>query len=267
MSQIGARFARLQRERKKGLIVYVMAGDPSMEATGDILREVARAGADIIELGVPFSDPLADGPVIQRAAERALRAGGTLRKVLAALPSWREGVAAPIVLFSYYNPILQYGLEAFAADARMAGADGVLAVDLAPEEAEIYLNAMRKEGLDRIFLGSPTSSDERLRLASSVSSGFFYIVSRTGVTGERQELAKRLSELVGRARAATSLPLAVGFGISNPDQVREVQKTADAAVVGSAVVHAIEERYSTGGAREIGNFVRWLKRNAGDNAA
>jgi len=257
--RIEARFRDLRERGAKGLVVYLTAGDPSLDATGELLAAVERGGADVIELGVPFSDPLADGPVIQRASERALRAGTTLRKIIESLPRWRESVRAPIILFTYYNPVLRYGLRAFAQDARRAGADGALVVDLTPEEAEAYLSAMRAEKLDTIFLGAPTSPDARLKHAAEISTGFFYLISRTGVTGERAEVASGAQALVERARRFTPLPLAVGFGISKPEQVRQVQSLADAAVVGSAVVHAIEERYHSQGAAAIEGFVRWLK--------
>ncbi len=258
-SRIEAKFRDLRDRGRKGLVLYLTAGDPSLEATGDLLAALERGGADIIELGVPFSDPLADGPVIQRASERAVRGGATLARILRALPRWRESVQAPIVLFSYYNPILQYGLERFAREASSAGADGVLAVDLTPEEAESYVAAARAEGLDTVFLAAPTSTDERLALISRVSTGFLYLISRTGVTGEREEISATLQPLVERAQRLSPLPLAAGFGISNPAQVRQVQALAEAAVVGSAVVRAIEERYPAGGAAAIENWVRWLK--------
>lgn len=266
-TRIDACFEGLRARGAKGLVVYLTAGDPSLEATGAILAAVERGGADLIELGVPFSDPLADGPVIQRASERALGAGTTLRKILEWLPRWREQVKAPILLFTYYNPILRYGLRTFAADARRAGADGALAVDLPPEEADVYLAVMREENLDTVFLGAPTSTDERLARVASLSTGFFYLISRTGVTGERSEIAASAGPLIARARKATSLPLAVGFGISRPEHVREVQSLAEAAVVGSALVHAIEERYSTGGPAAIEAFVRWLKTGEGNTPA
>jgi tryptophan synthase alpha chain len=208
---------------------------------------------------VPFSDPLADGPVIQRASERALRASATLRNILERLPKWSESIRAPIILFSYYNPVLQYGLKRFASEAARAGAAGALMVDVTAEEAEDYITAMRTENLDTIFLASPTSPDERLKQAAALSTGFLYLISRTGTTGERSEISGTLKPLVERARKFTSLPLAVGFGISNPQQVKEVTAVADAAVVGSAIVHAIEEKYSSEGAAAIESFVRWLK--------
>ena len=258
-SRIGARFRELRERGEKGLVVYLTAGDPSLEATGGLLEAVTQGGADVIELGIPFSDPLADGPVIQRASERALRAGTTLRKVLERLPRWRERLSAPTVLFTYFNPVLQYGLEAFARDAARAGADGGLIVDLTPEEARGYIAAMRGHGLDTIFLASPTSTDERLERVAGLSTGFLYLISRTGVTGERQELSAAARPLVERVRRFTKLPLAVGFGISSAAQVRAVQTLAEAAVVGSAVVHAIEDRYPAGGPEAVRQFVRELK--------
>jgi tryptophan synthase alpha chain len=266
-TRIESHFRGLRERQAKGLVVYFTAGDPSLEATGELLVALDRAGVDVIELGVPFSDPLADGPVIQRASERAVRGGTTLRRILERFPKWRESVGAPIILFSYYNPILQYGLENFARDAAQAGVDGALAVDLSPEEAAVYVEIMHARNLDTIFLASPTSTDERLERVSQLSSGFLYLVSRTGVTGERSEISAALQPLVQRARQHTSLPLAVGFGISSPPQVRAVQSVADAAVVGSAVVHAIEERYAGEGAAAIERFVRWLKEGTEEKPA
>jgi len=262
-SRIEARFRDLRARGAKGLVVYLTAGDPSLEATGSLLAAVDRGGADVIELGVPFSDPLADGPVIQRASERALKSGATLRRIIERLPHWRGQVSAPIMLFTYYNPLLQYGLENFARDAAEVGVDGALVVDVTPEEADTYIGAMRARGLDTIFLASPTSPDERLGLVARLSTGFVYLISRTGVTGERAETSGAVGPLVERVRRFTTLPLAVGFGISNPVQVREVQAVADAAVVGSAIVHAIEDRYATGGAEAIERYVRWLKEGVG----
>lgn len=258
-TRIEERFRRLHEDGGKGLVVYFTAGDPTLESTGELLAAADRGGADVIELGVPFSDPLADGPVIQRASERALRGGATLTKILQRMPVWRQTVHAPIILFTYFNPVLQYGLEKFAADAAKAGVDGALIVDLSPEEAGPYIEAMRAHHLDTVFLASPTSPDTRLRLAASLSSGFFYLISRAGVTGERSQISASVKPLVERCRRFTALPLAVGFGISTPEHVREVQNEVEAAVVGSAVVHAIEERYLDQGAGEIEKFIRWLK--------
>jgi tryptophan synthase alpha chain len=266
-TRITARFCDLRAKNAKGLVVYLTAGDPNLEATGELLVALDRAGVDVIELGVPFSDPLADGPVIQRASERALRSGTTLRKILERFPMWRHAVQAPIILFSYFNPILQCGLEKFAASAARAGVDGALVVDLTVEEAEDYVGVMRAQNLDTIFLASPTSTDARLERAAHLSTGFLYLISRTGVTGERSEMASSGRLLTERARRLTSLPLAMGFGVSTAAQVREVQSHADAAVVGSAVVHAIEERFSHEGPEAIERFVRTLKTGMEDRPA
>ena len=266
-SRIQEKFRQLRGASAKGLVIYLTAGDPSLDATGSLLEAVDRGGADIIELGIPFSDPLADGPVIQRASERALASGTSLRKVLQLLPEWRERVHAPIVLFSYYNPILQYGLEDFAHDASNAGADGVLAVDLSPEEAGPYIETMRKWNLDAIFLAAPTSTDERLRRVADASTGFLYLIARAGVTGERCQMSQSTRPLIERVRKMTRLPLAVGFGLSSPEQVRAVQEWADAAVVGSAVVRTIEEHFSSEGAEAIERYVSWLKQGTGSSPA
>jgi len=266
-TRIDSQFRDLRAKHAKGLVVYLTAGDPTLDATGELLRALDRAGVDVIELGVPFSDPLADGPVIQRASERALRSGATLRKILERFPAWRESVRVPMILFSYYNPILQFGMEKFAATAGQAGVDGALAVDLSPEESDSYVQVMRKHNLDTIFLASPTSPDQRLERAAELSTGFFYLISRTGVTGERGEIASSVRPLVERARRVTALPLAVGFGISTPAQVAEVQAYADAAVVGSALVHTIEERYSREGPAAIEQFARRLKAATGGKPA
>ncbi|MGH9406811.1 MAG: tryptophan synthase subunit alpha [Terriglobia bacterium] len=245
------------------LIAYLTAGDPSLDATGDLLAAVDRGGADVIELGVPFSDPMADGVVIQRASERALKSGATLSKILSRLPQWLERVKAPVILFGYYNPILQYGVERFARDLARAGGQGALVVDLSPEEAEPYVNAIRAESLDTIFLASPTSTDERLARIAPLSSGFLYLISRPGVTGERASVSLEIEPLVRRVRRFTKLPLAVGFGLSKPGQVRQVNSLADAAVVGSALVRAIEEHYAQQGGAAIEEFVRRLKSGTG----
>ena len=260
-TRIEKKFRDLAKHDAGGLIIYLMAGDPNLEATGNLLPALERAGADAIELGVPFSDPLADGPVIQRASERALKAGATLPKILAALPEWRRRTKLPLVLFSYYNPILQYGLKKFATDAQRAGVDGVLVVDLAPEEAAPYVEAMREKELDSIFLASPTSSDERLGKIAKLSTGFLYLVSRMGVTGEQKDISIELQTLVNRVKTACRLPLAVGFGISTAIQVRTVQQYAEAAVVGSAIVRYIEQNYSSQGVSGTEKFVSQLKGN------
>ncbi len=263
-SPIELRFRDLREQGAKGLVVYLTAGDPTLDDTGKLLAAVDRGGADVIELGVPFSDPLADGPVIQRASARGLESGATLPRILQELPGWRKQVRAPILLFSYYNPILQYGLESFARTAAAAGAAGALVVDLTPEEAEPYVEVMRPAGLDTVFLVSPTSTDERLARIARLSTGFLYLISRLGVTGERERISSDAGPLVERARRFTSLPLAVGFGLSTPAQVRQVQQVAEAAVVGSAVVRAIEADYPTRGAAAIEALVRKLKSGTGE---
>jgi tryptophan synthase alpha chain len=239
-TRISRRFAELRRTGEMGLVAYITAGDPSLEATEKLVIALAEAGADVIELGVPFSDPIADGPVIQRASERALRSGTTLAGVLALVKSLRAKSDVPLVLFSYFNPVLQMGLEKFAEAAKVAGADGVLITDLTPEEAGEYRAAMSAHGLDTIFLAAPTSPDERLARIAEASSGFLYLISRTGVTGPKDQLADELPSLARRVRRVTQLPIAIGFGISLPGHVSLLGGLADAAVVGSALVEEIE---------------------------
>lgn len=233
-------FAELREAGELGIIAYITAGDPSLDATLQFVLALAEAGTDVIELGIPFSDPLADGPTIQRASERALKAGTTLSGVLDLVRRIRKTSQVPIVLFGYYNPIFQMGLERFAAAASSAGADGVLVVDLTPEESAEYRRILASHHLDAIFLGAPTSTDERLAIVASCSSGFLYLVSRTGVTGAKDALPDDLPALVRRARRATQLPIAVGFGISLPTHVSVLGGLADAAVIGSALVSEIE---------------------------
>ena len=239
-SRISRRFADLRSAGEMGLVTYITAGDPSLAATEQFVLALANAGADVIELGVPFSDPVADGPVIQRASERALQAGTTLAGVLALVKSLRAKTDVPLVLFSYYNPVLQMGLEKFGDAAKVAGADGVLITDVTPEEGVEYREAMNSRGLDTIFLAAPTSTDERLALIAKSSSGFLYLISRTGVTGAKDQLAEELPSLARRVRRVTELPIAVGFGISLPGHVSVLGGLADAAVVGSALVEEIE---------------------------
>jgi len=239
-TRISRRFAELRRTGEMGLVAYITAGDPSLEATEKFVIALAEAGADVIELGVPFSDPIADGPVIQRASERALRAGTTLAGVLALVKSLRAISDVPLVLFSYFNPVLQMGLEKFGEAAKAAGADGVLITDLTPEEAGEYRAAVSAHGLDTIFLAAPTSPNERLARIAEASSGFLYLISRTGVTGPKDQLADELPSLARRVRRVTQLPIAIGFGISLPGHVSLLGGLADAAVVGSALVEEIE---------------------------
>jgi tryptophan synthase alpha chain len=259
-TRIDRRFAELARSGELGLIAYLTAGDPTLEASEKILLAAAEAGADVIELGVPFSDPVADGPMIQRASERALRSGTTLKGVLDLVRGLRARTEVPMMLFSYFNPILQMGLEKFAAAAADAGADGVLATDLIPEEADDYRRIMHATGLDTIFLGAPTSTDERLKRIAAASSGFLYLISRTGVTGTRDALPEELPAFVRRARKFTTLPIAVGFGISLPSHVSVLGGIADAAVVGSALVAEVEKAASPDAAAQaVAEKIRLLK--------
>jgi tryptophan synthase alpha chain len=257
------RFRELADSRELGLVAYITAGDPSLEASAEIVLAAAEAGADVIELGVPFSDPLADGPTIQRASERALRGGATLAGVIDLVRRVREHSAVPLVLFSYFNPILQMGLEKFADAAASAGADGVLATDLTLEEAVDYRALMRARRLDTIFLAAPTSTDERLAKIAEFSSGFLYLISRTGVTGTREALPEELPALARRVRKVTSLPIAVGFGISQPEHVAALAGIADAAVVGSALVAEIEKAATpTAAAKAVAARIHLLKQAA-----
>jgi len=248
-SRISRRFAQLSEAGEMGIVAYLTAGDPSLEATLKFVQALAEAGADVIELGVPFSDPLADGPTIQRASERALKSGTTLAGVLDLVGQIRRSNSAArevsLVLFSYYNPVLQMGLENFAASAASAGADGVLITDLTPEEGDDYRRILGANHLDTVFLAAPTSTDERLARIAASSSGFLYLISRTGVTGAQDALPDDLPALLRRARRFTQLPIAVGFGISLPGHVSILGGLADAAVVGSALVSEIES--ATGG--------------------
>jgi tryptophan synthase alpha chain len=241
-------------------VAYITAGDPSLDASEQIVLGAAEAGADIIELGVPFSDPVADGPTIQRASERALRGGTTLGGVIDLVRRLRAQTEVPLVLFSYFNPILQMGIEKFAGAASAAGADGVLATDLTPEESADYRAVLHSHGLDTIFLAAPTSTDARLAKIAGVSSGFLYLISRTGVTGAREVLPEELPGLVRRIRKFTTLPVAVGFGISLPTHVTVLGGIADAAVVGSALVAEIEKAPSAQfAAKAVGELVGSLK--------
>ncbi len=260
MTRLQSTFARLRKDRAPGLVTYITAGDPDLERTSGILRALDRAGADVLEVGVPFSDPLADGPVIQRATERALAAGTTLCGVLEMLQALRTDIAAPVVIFSYANPILRLGAEQFADRAREAGVDGVLVLDLPIEEANEFRTMLAGRGIDTILLLSPTTTDDRLRRAAALGSGFLYAISRLGVTGARDALAAGAREMVERIRRVSDLPVALGFGISRPDHVREVAQWADAAVVGSALVDVIARE---GASRDLNTrveeYVRWLK--------
>jgi tryptophan synthase alpha chain len=244
-------------KNKPSLVAYVTCGDPNLATTRDIILAAIDAGADVIELGVPFSDPLADGPVIQRASERALRQGTTLGQVLKLATEIRQRSTVGMILFSYFNPVLRMGLAKFAGAAKDAGLDGGLITDLPVEEATPYLHQMRSRDLSTVFLAAPTSTDERLKRIAEVSTGFVYAVSRTGVTGTRKQLTDDGRKLVRRLRKYTKLPIAVGFGISTPEQFAAVGKFADAAVVGSAIVEVIE-RNPGKEAESVAQFIRQL---------
>lgn len=238
--RIGARFAELKRRGEKALIPFVQAGDPSLAATLKVLRALERGGADLIELGVPFSDPMADGLTIQRASERALRSGTSLGKLLELIREWRRRSETPLILFGYFNPFLHYGLRRFARDAKEAGADGVLCVDLPPEEAGELKRWTDREGLDLIFLLAPTSDAARIRCVAEAAQGFIYYVSVTGVTGARKDFAASLRRKVEHLRRYTRLPIGVGFGVSKPEHARWIAAFADAVVVGSALIEVME---------------------------
>jgi tryptophan synthase alpha chain len=251
---------RLRAEKNKAFIPYICAGDPALNKTVELSLALEKAGADILELGLPFSDPLADGPVIQRATERAIAAGGNLRASLAMIAKVRPQVKAPIVIFSYANPMLRLGLDAFARQAADAGVDGVLALDLPIEEAGSFRETLAAKGIDTIFLLSPTTTDARIKTAAALGSGFLYGISRLGVTGARAQIAVGAETMVRRIRAHTAMPIALGFGISSPEQVAEVCAYADAAVVGSALVSVIAE--ASAGPDLVGRvetYVRWLR--------
>jgi len=247
-------------DRKPGLVVYLTAGDPSLEATREIAVAAIDAGADVIELGVPFSDPLADGPIIQRASERSLARGTCLADVLKlAGEIHTERPAAGLVIFSYLNPILRYGLSRFADDAKAAGVDGVLAVDMIVEEAGDYVAELNRVELAPIFLAAPTSPDERLEAVAKHSKGFVYAISRTGITGKQQTLTNEAGALVDRFRRWSKLPVAVGFGISNAEHVAQVAEFADAAVIGSAIVELIERSTPETAPGAVSRFIKGLR--------
>jgi tryptophan synthase alpha chain len=259
MSRLDSTFACLRREHRTGLITYVTAGDPDLGRSEEILVSLDLVGATVLEIGVPFSDPLADGPVIQRATERALAAGTTLVRVLDLVSRARARVRAPFVLFSYANPILRLGIARFAGRAADAGVDGVLVLDLPVEEAGELRDELGRVGIDTIFLLSPTTSQARIRSAAALGGGFLYAISRLGVTGARTSLPDGARELVDRIRAESHLPVALGFGISSPDQVREAGRWADAAVVGSSLVSVIAEAGRRPDLIErVQGHVRWL---------
>jgi tryptophan synthase alpha chain len=267
MTRIGRLFEDLKRDGRKGLIAYLTAGDPTPERTPALVEALVRGGADLIELGVPFSDPIADGPVIQRGGERALKAGTTLRTVLEIAAQIRERSEVPLLLFTYLNPVLRYGLERLAQDAAASGIDGCLLTDASVEEAHEYIGAMHRYGLDTVFLAAPTSTERRLKLVAQYSTGFVYLVSRTGVTGERDTLSNAVAPLVKAMRGITGLPLAVGFGISRPEHVAELGRQVEAVVVGSAFVRLIERNLDNPSLDiQLESLVRELKHGFGERA-
>ena len=284
MSRIAEIFAELKRDQRHGFIPFITAGDPDLNTTKELIIELARAGATLIELGVPFTDPMADGPVIQRASARALRHDFGIAEILQTVAEARTQTEVPIILFSYFNPLLQFGVkkadesstpaglprrgprtsalpgfEQLAREAKASGVDGILVTDLVPEEAVEFASILRAHDLDMIFLVAPTSTDERLQLVAERASGFIYAVSRAGVTGAREDTSVEAEKLVARVRRFSNLPVAVGFGISTPDQVADVWRYADAAVVGSAIVSEIEQSIGEPAlANQIGRFARSL---------
>lgn len=264
VERLQRQFERVRARNELALVLYVTAGDPSPEHTVETVVRGAEAGADVFEIGIPFSDPIADGPTIQAAIDRALRRGVRVATVLEIVKAIRQKTEVPLVLMTYFNPVLQYGLESFAKDAKNAGADGVLLTDVPPEEASEWIEIARRNELATIFLLAPTSTDERIKLVSEIGTGFIYCVSRTGVTGERERLPEDLPELVARIRRHTDKPIAIGFGISKPEHVAAVAQMdgADGVVVGSALVRLLDEEFGKGQQgswQKITNFVKALK--------
>lgn len=264
MERLKRRFEQVRTRDELGLVLYVTAGDPSPELTVEAVVSGAEAGADVFEVGIPFSDPIADGPTIQAAIDRALRRGVRVQTVLEIVKAVRQKSDVPIVLMTYFNPVLQYGLERFAKDAKRAGADGVLLTDVPPEEAGEWIEIARRNELATVFLLAPTSTDERIRLVSEIGTGFIYCVSRTGVTGEREQLPEELPQLVARIRRHTDKPIAVGFGISKPEHVAAVAQMegADGVVVGSALVRMLHEEFGDerrGSWERVTDFIKALK--------
>lgn len=259
MNRIAKTFKQLRAKNEKALIPFITAGDPDLTITEALIPILAAAGADIIELGVPFSDPMADGPTIQKSSERALAAGTTLARILATVKSARQVTQVPIVLMGYFNPLLQYGLERFAADAAAAGVDGVLIVDLPPEEAGEFRRACRNTGLNLIFLVTPTSDIDRIDRIAAQGMGYLYYVSVTGVTGARTTMVESLSERVAAVKSRTDLPVVVGFGIATPEQAAVASEAADGVVVGSALVKLFEDHQGLQLQQAVSTFVRQLK--------
>jgi tryptophan synthase alpha chain len=260
VSRLASTFARLRAEGQRALVAYFTAGDPSLADTGRLVREAERRGADVVELGIPFSDPLADGPVVQRAGARALAGGATVGRILEMVATLRAEARLPIVLMTYYNPVLAFGLKAFARTAADAGVDGLIVVDLPPEESALLRAETTAAGLDVIHFVAPTSTPSRMRLIARASQGFIYLVSLTGVTGERQDLPPDLAAQVRALRLVTTMPICVGFGISRPEQAAAVGRLADGVIVGSAIVRLVEERAGKPSlVDDVGRFIEALK--------
>lgn len=259
MNRIEKRFSELAARNETAFIPYITAGDPTLERTAQLVAELEKAGADIIEFGVPFSDPVADGVVNQEAAQRALKNNVSLHDIVALIKRLRETTQIPLVLFTYFNPVLAYGLESLATDAADAGVDGILCVDLPPEEAGDYKRLLDAKGIATVFLIAPTSTPERIKLIAESSSGFVYYVSRTGVTGERADIADSVKTMVGQIKAHTKTPVAVGFGISTPEQAAKVSSYADGVIVGSAIVRLVGELGDSDAMpASVGQFVKGL---------
>jgi tryptophan synthase alpha chain len=260
--RIKSKFNELNEKKKAALITYITAGDPSLNDTKDIILELQSSGADIIELGIPFSDPMADGPAIQLASERAIKSGATLTKILRLVKEIRKQTQIPIILFGYYNPFFIYGLDKFCIDAKKAGVDGVLVVDLPPEESSEFKKFLDKQNLDLVFLLAPTSTSERIKLVSKNGSGFIYLVSVTGVTGQRPNMNYSLQPLISEIRKYSDLPVGVGFGVSSDRQAREISGFSDAVIVGSALVKIIEKNGYNKDAvlKEMGDFTKKLSK-------
>ena len=260
MKRGATRIAELFERRKHALIAYITAGDPHPDRTAGLVAALVRGGADLIELGVPFSDPIADGPVIQRAGYRAIQQGTTMARVLQIAREIRATSEVPLLLFTYLNPVESYGVERLAREAKAAGIDGCLLIDASVEEAADYVRVMRAQSLDTVFLGAPTSSDRRLKLVAEYSSGFIYLVSRTGVTGQQMSVSNLVAPLVERVRAISDLPLAVGFGVSTPEHVAEIGRVAPGVVVGSAIMSLVEKHGAAPDLEErLETFARTLK--------
>ena len=258
VTRIEQRWAQLRSQKEKALIAFVMAGDPDLPTSVEIVLALAEAGVDIVELGVPFSEPIADGPGLQRAGDRAIRQGAYLPAILEMVRQIRRQSEVPLLLFSYLNPLLRYGFERFDAEAVSEGADGVLVTDLSVEEAGPFVAEMRRHSLDTVFLAAPTSTDERLKQVAELSTGFVYAITRTGVTGAQEQLSASVKPLVHRLRAHTSLPIAVGFGISRPEHLAELAPLVDGVVVGSALVRVLEEHIENP-TPHVAHFARWLR--------